>query len=52
MDSINKAVGGAQKLLLGLGVGISFSALIGQVNKAIDTLGMLDDMARKTGTGV
>ena len=52
MDSINKAVGGAQKLLLGLGVGISFSALIGQVNKAIDTLGMLDDMAQKTGSSV
>jgi hypothetical protein len=52
MGSINKAVSGAQKLLLGLGVGVSFGALIGQVNKAVDTLAKLDDMAQKTGSSV
>jgi hypothetical protein len=52
MSSIEKSVGFAQKALLGLGVGISFAALIGQVNKAVDTLAKLDDMAQKTGSSV
>ena len=52
MGGISKAVGSAQNLLLGLGVGVSFSALIGQVNKAIGVLGDLDDMAQKTGSSV
>jgi hypothetical protein len=52
MSSIEKSVGYAQKALLGLGVGISFAALIGQVNKAVDTLAKLDDMAQKTGSSV
>jgi hypothetical protein len=52
MGSISKAVSGAQTLLLGLGVGVSFAALIGQVNKAVDTLAKLDDMAQKTGSSV
>jgi hypothetical protein len=52
MSSIEKSVGFAQKALLGLGVGVSFAALIGQVNKAVDTLAKLDDMAQKTGSSV
>jgi hypothetical protein len=52
MSSIEKSVGFAQKALLGLGVGVSFAALVGQVNKAIDTLAKLDDMAQKTGSSV
>jgi hypothetical protein len=52
MSSIEKSVGFAQKALVGLGVGISFAALIGQVNKAVDTLAKLDDMAQKTGSSV
>ncbi|MES2500885.1 MAG: hypothetical protein V4570_10125, partial [Pseudomonadota bacterium] len=52
MNRISKSVSSAQNLLLGLGVGVTFAALSGQVNKAIDTLARLDDVAQKTGSSV
>ncbi|HBZ06341.1 MAG TPA: hypothetical protein DEP03_08140 [Massilia sp.] len=49
MDRMNAAADQVKNVLGFLGVALTFDALVGEVNRAVDGLARLDDMIQKTG---
>lgn len=52
VGSFNSMAGGIAGALAAVGVALTFDAIIGELNKSIDALAQLDDMAQKTGASV
>lgn len=52
VGSFNSMAGGIAGALAAVGVALTFDAIFGEMNKAIDALAELDDMAQKTGAAV
>ena len=52
VGSFNSMAGGIAGALAAVGVALTFDAIFGEMNKAIDALAELDDMAQKTGASV
>lgn len=52
VGSFTSMAGGIAGALAAVGVALTFDAIIGEMNKSIDALAELDDMAQKTGASV
>ena len=52
VGSFNSMAGGIAGALAAVGVALTFDAIFGEMNKAIDALAELDDMAQNTGASV